>query len=140
MGVVFDNLGFLRKLQGDGGFSRPQADRLAGAFYDAIVESVATKQDLGDVRVALRDDIVALRTEMTAEISGIRTEIGSVRSELKGEINSLRTELNMEIAELRTEVRTTKSELRTEIAQLKVWIVGSIAAAVSIMVSLKVFT
>ncbi len=106
MGVVFDKLGFMRKLEGEEGFTRPQAERLTDAFYNAVVESVATKQDLGDIRNELKDELALLRTD---------------------------------VKDLRSGLDVIKSELRAEIAQAKVWVVASIAAGVSIMVSLKVF-
>ena len=71
MGVVVDKLGFMRKLESDGDVTRAQAEKLTDAFYDAVVESVATKQDVGDVRT----EISQLRLEMKSELAAVRLEL-----------------------------------------------------------------
>jgi predicted nucleic acid-binding Zn-ribbon protein len=78
MGVLFDKLGFMRKLESGGEFSRAQAEKLMDAFHDAVVESVATKQDVSEVRVELR--------EVRAEVRESRSEVQQVKSDLRAEI------------------------------------------------------
>ncbi len=118
MGVVFDKLGFMRKLEGGGDFTRPQAERLTEAFYDAVVESVATKQDLGDVRSELKQDI----------------------NELRSELKDVRAELKQELSQVKSEVSVLRSEIRADVAQLKVWAAGNGVAIVSVMSALKFFS
>ena len=86
MGVVFDKLGFMRKLEGDGDFTRPQAEKLTEAFYDAVVESVATKQDVGDVRSELKE----VRSDLKQDIAALRSDMGLLRNEIKTEIAQLK--------------------------------------------------
>lgn len=115
MGVVFDKLGFMRKLESGGEFSRAQAELLTDAFYDAVVESVATKQDLGEVQAALRADVAALGSDLRETQSELRFDVAAVRSEL----------------------REAKAELRSEIAQVKVWVAGTAVAVVSVLSAFK---
>ncbi len=86
MGVVFDKLGFMRKLEGDGDFTRPQAEKLTEAFYDAVVESVAPKQGVGDVRSELKE----VRSDLKQDIAALRSDIGLLRNEIKTEIAQLK--------------------------------------------------
>ncbi len=60
MSVIFDKLAFVRRLEGEGQFSRPQAEALREAFHQAMSETVATKSDLAEIR----HEISALRSEM----------------------------------------------------------------------------
>ncbi len=78
MGVVFDKLGFMRKLEG-GDFTRAQAETLTEAFYDAVVESVATKQDVAEVRVDLKQDITEPRAEFKLNVAELRAELAQVK-------------------------------------------------------------
>ncbi len=128
MGVVFDKLGFMRKLESGGDFTRPRAERLTDAFYDAVIESVATKQDVGDVRTELR--------ETRAEL---KHEIAELRSEVKHDIADLRSEVKHDFAQIRSEMTVMRSEFRSEVAQLKVWAAGTGAAVVSLLTALKFF-
>ncbi len=62
MGVLFDKLSFVRKLDDGGTFSRPQAERLSEALHDVVGESVATKLDL----VKVRTEVGHLRMDLDA--------------------------------------------------------------------------
>ena len=140
MGVVFDKLGFMRKLEGDGGFTRPQAERLTEAFYDAVVESVATKQDVGDLKSELKQDISGVKQDISDVRTELKQEISDLRTELKQEISDVRTELKQEVRDVRAELTAFRSEVKAEIAQLKVWAVGVAAAGVSVLSALKFFS
>ena len=128
MGVVFDKLVFMRKLEGGGEFTRPQAERLTDAFYDAVVESVATKQGVGDVR-----------TELKEVHAGLKHDVAEFRSELKHEVAEFRSELKHDLAQVRSDMTIMRSEFRSEVAQLKVWAAGTGAAVVSLLTALKFF-
>jgi hypothetical protein len=58
--VIFDKLAFVRRLEGEDKFSRPQAEALSEALHAAMSETVATKADL----VEVRHEISLLRSEM----------------------------------------------------------------------------
>jgi predicted nucleic acid-binding Zn-ribbon protein len=132
MGVVFDKLNFMKRLEDAGTFTRPQAEALSEAFHQAVSESVATKQDVAEAR----HETAELRTELKAEISKVRTE-------LKAEISQVRTELTADISELRTEVRAGFGEIRSEmkagLAETKVWSVSIAASIVAVLAAMKYF-
>ena len=86
MGVLFDKLGFMRKLEGDGDFTRPQAEKLTEAFYHAVVGSVATKQDVGDVRSELKE----VRSDLKQNVAALRSDMALLRNEIETEIAQLR--------------------------------------------------
>jgi hypothetical protein len=46
MPVVFDKLSFMRHLESEGTFVRPQAETLSDALHQAIPEAVATNADI----------------------------------------------------------------------------------------------
>ena len=46
MTVVFDKLSFMRHLESEGTFARPQAEKLSEAFHQAVQETVATRADI----------------------------------------------------------------------------------------------
>lgn len=60
MSVIFDKLAFVRRLEGESTFSRPQAEALSEAFHEAMNETVATKAGLSEIR----HEIASLRSEM----------------------------------------------------------------------------
>lgn len=69
--VVFDKLAFMRRLEGEGQFSRKQAEAMSEAFHQAVNETVATKSDLAEVR----GEITQLRTELRYGLDGLRSEL-----------------------------------------------------------------
>ena len=108
MGVVFDKLAFMRRLEVDGTFTRPQAEQLSEAFHQAVSESVATKQD----------------------IESLRGETATLGTELRGEMATLG-------AELRGEIATQGADLRREMAELKVWIVVTGASLFGLLTAIR---
>jgi len=70
--------------------------------------------------VATREDIRELRAEMKGEIGQLRTEMNQLRNEMKGEINQLRGE----ISQLRGEI----AQLRVEMSSNLRWTIGTMLA------------
>lgn len=109
-GMIYDTLQMARRLEGP--FSREQATALTEALATSAQDTIATK-----------DDVANLRSEVKADIADLR-------SELKADIADLRSEMKEEIAKLRTEMIELKAELKGDIADLKAelikWIVGAI--------------
>ena len=86
----------------------------AAALSIPISENLATKADIGEVRVeigVLRTDVGELRTE----VGELRTEVG----ELRTDVGELRTELRTDIGELRLELRTEIGTVRAETKDLE---------------------
>ncbi len=67
MTVVFDKLSFMRHLESEGTFARPQAEKLSEAFHQAIQETVATRADIE--RLEARIDSMDARID--AKLAGV---------------------------------------------------------------------
>ena len=132
MGVVFDKLACMRRLEVDGTFTRPQAEQLSEAFHQAITESVATKQDIESLRVATKQDIESLRVATKQDIENLRGEVATQGAELRGEMAT-------QGAQLRGEMATQGAELRREMAELKVWIVVTGASLFGLLTAIRFF-
>ena len=124
MGVLFDKLSFMKRLEGGGTFTRPQAEALSEAFHEAVAESVATKEDLGEVR----HETAELRVELKADVAQVRHEV-----------SELRTELRAGLSELRTEMNAMRSDSRAAQAETKVWTVSVGASIVAVLAAIKYF-
>lgn len=78
MTVIYDKLSFVRRLEQDGAFSRPQAEALSEAVHGAMSESVATKSDLAEVR----HEMVRMESQMAQLRSELKIWMGSVAAGL----------------------------------------------------------
>jgi len=89
----FDTLKLARALRDRAGFSQEHAEAAADALAETVTDQVATKHDVGDLRV----EIDALRTEMRSEFAAIRAEMASefaaIRAEMASEFAAIRAEL-----------------------------------------------
>ena len=123
--IGLDTLKATRTLQA-AGFDAAQAEALVTVLGGPVLGTVATKEDIRDLRAEVRDfrtetkaDIDGLRTEFKADIDGLRTElkgnINGLRTEFKGDIDGLRTEFKADIEGLRTELKGDTDGLRTEL-------------------------
>ena len=121
MSVVFDKLSFVKRLEDAGTSSRPQPDTLSDAFHQAVSETVATKQDVTEVRKDLSNEIALLRTEF------------------KYELNQLRTEVQQQSALTRAEVKTGLAELKRGDSETRVWAVSLAATVVAVLAAMKYF-
>jgi hypothetical protein len=77
----FDSLGFAKRLQAGGVFTREQA------------EVLAEEQAAADDRLATKDDIEALRRATQKDIEGIHKDIEALRLETKAEIEKSKAEI-----------------------------------------------
>ena len=90
----------------------------AAALSIPIAENLATKADIGEVRVeigVLRSEVGVIRTE----VGEVRVEMGEMRTDLRTKIGELRMELRTDIGELRTELRTQIGAVRAETKDLE---------------------
>ena len=137
--IGLDTLKATRTLQA-AGFDAAQAEALVTVLGGPVLGTVATKEDIRDLRAEVRDfrtetkaDIDGLRTEFKADIDGLRTElkgnINGLRTEFKGDIDGLRTEFKGDIDGLRTELkgdRRLRTELKGDIDGLRTELKGDI--------------
>ena len=77
--VAFDTHAFIKRLEA-AGVSATQAEALADALGDIVLQSIATKSDLREMELSLGAEIkdlgVALRTEMNALELRMTTRLG----------------------------------------------------------------
>jgi hypothetical protein len=71
MAAPFDTLKLARALRDKAGFTQEHAEATADALAEVVVDQVATKQDMVDVRA----EIAALRTDLHSEIAALRAEM-----------------------------------------------------------------
>ena len=116
MSVVFDKLSFVRHLESDGTFARPQAEKLSEAFHQAIQEGVATQADI--VRLEARIDGMDARVD--AKLAGVDAKLAGVDAKLAG-------------------VDAKFATMEASIANLKVWTVGVGVALFSALSAIRFF-
>ena len=109
MSVVFDKLSFMRHLESDGTFARPQAEKLSDALHQAIQESVATKADIA--RLEARIEVMDARID--AKIAGVDAKLAGVDGKIAG--------------------------VEASIANMKVWNVGVGVALFSALAAIRFF-
>lgn len=100
MTVAFDTLAFANRLK-HAGVAPEQAEAQAEAMVDVMTtltqDSLATKQDLNELRAEVKQDITELRSEVKQDITELRVEVkqemADFKIEVKHDINSLRQEM-----------------------------------------------
>jgi hypothetical protein len=131
----FDTLKLARALRDKAGFTQEHAEAAADALAEVVVDQVATRQDIIELRTELRAEIAELRTELRAEIAELRSEVRAEIADVRAEIAALRTEVRNEIAALRTEMvagfRDVEQRMTIRLGGMLVVITGILLAAKS---------
>jgi hypothetical protein len=87
----------------------------------------ALKEEINKVRLATKDDITNLRTELKDDInklsSATKDDIANLRTELKEDINKVRLATKDDITNLRTELKEDINKVRNELANAKAEII-----------------
>ena len=86
MSAVFDKLGFMRHLEGEGTFNRSQAEKLTEAFHNAVQEAVATKADIA--RLEARID--HMDAGVDAKLAGVDAKLAILTSSVEASIASMK--------------------------------------------------
>ena len=105
MAVTFDTLKAATQLREEAGFSKKQATGLV-AFANTILENVATKDDVAELRgdmekmeAGLRGDMekmeAGLRADMEKMETGLRGDMGRNGASLLGEMHKLRHQMTV---------------------------------------------
>ncbi len=135
VGVAFDTLKFVEKLEG-GGFTHAQAKAAAEAFADATGEQLATKADLREVR----GDIARLEAATKAEIAKLEAttkgEIAKLEVTTKADNLKLEVAMKAEIAKL---AETTKAAIAEGKAETLKWMFGQTLLLVGVLMALLRF-
>lgn len=120
MTVVFDKLSFMRHLESEGTFARPQAEKLSEAFHTAVQETVATKADIA--RLEARIDNMDARID--AKLAGVDAKLAGVEAKLAG--------VDAKMARL-------EAKMDAGLANSKVWTVGVGVALFSALSAIRFF-
>jgi hypothetical protein len=112
----------------------PQARAIVQAIENELTgarDTLATKQDLLELKMELKAEISGARTELENKITGLRAELkeglAGLRAELKEALAGLRAEFKQDIAALRAEFKEDiaslrgdlRSEFKSDIASLR---------------------
>ena len=120
MTVVFDKLSFMRHLESEGTFARPQAEKLSEAFHQAVQETVATTADVA--RLEARIDSMNARVD---------AKLASVDAKLAG------VDTKLAVLEGKIDIALGKFEIAS--ANTKVWTVGVGVALFSALSAIRFF-
>ena len=114
--VAFDTLKFARSLREKAKLSSEQAEGLADAFTELFQGDIATKSDIGSVKV----DIETLGVSMRADVESLRlstqADIKALRVSTQADIEALRLSTRADIEALKL---STRSDLREAEARLE---------------------
>ena len=94
MAVPFDTLKAATQLRSDAAFSEQQAATLV-AFAGTILENVATKDDVADLRGDMERMEAGLRNDMERMETGIRSDVEKMETGLLGEMHKLRHQMTV---------------------------------------------
>ncbi|MEA3053438.1 MAG: hypothetical protein QOG72_2341 [Sphingomonadales bacterium] len=72
--IAFDTHAFVKRLEA-AGMSVPQAEALADAMGDIVLQSITTKADLREVDLGLRAEMKELSASLRAEMNEFRKEL-----------------------------------------------------------------
>jgi len=134
--ILFDKMRAARKLEGEGNFTRQQAETLSEVMHDSLTEGVATKADMDALGIDLKATEMALRADMGL----LKADLKAVESALKADMGLLRADMGV----LRTDLKTTESTLKADLnartamlqakiaeskTQIIIWVAGLMLAS-----------
>ncbi len=139
MSVVFDKLGFMRHLESEGTFARPQAEKLSEAFHQAVQESIATKADIE----RLEGRIERLSTATRADIERLEGRIETLSIANKADmdrigarIDGLDSKFDARLSAIEAKI---EARLDASLASMKVWTVSGLVAVFSALAAIRFF-
>ena len=134
MSVVFDKLSFMRHLESEGTFARPQAEKLSEAFHQAVQETVATREDIA--RLEARIDGMDARVDaklatVDAKLVTVDAKLAAVDAKLGG--------VDAKLGAVEARVDSRLAEMDATFASLKVWIAGVGVALFTALSAIRFF-
>ncbi|MGH8658716.1 MAG: coiled-coil domain-containing protein [Gammaproteobacteria bacterium] len=137
--IPFDTLKFAKRLK-EAGFTEQQAEALAAAEAEFVQESLATKQDVVEVKRDIKEGEAALKRdikELDVKIEQFRAELKHDIKELDVKIEQFRVELKRDIKELETSLKRDMKDLEyrmtIKLGAMLVVAVGAMAALVKVL-------
>jgi hypothetical protein len=94
-GMSFDTLSYARRLK-QAGLPEAQAEAIADATRELVVQDVATKADIA----AVRADMAALRAELKADIAALRSDMAALEQRLTALIETQALRLTVRLGGL----------------------------------------
>ena len=135
MSIVFDKLSFMRNLESDGIFPRPQAERLSDTIHQAFQESVATKTDIE--RLELRID--GMEAKLDARLSAFEAKIDGKLAVMDSKFTAVDTKFTAMDTKLTSMEARLEARLDAALASLKVWFAGGLVALFSALSAIRFF-
>ena len=143
MAVTFDTLKAATQLREEAGFSKRQATGLV-AFANTILENVATKDDVADLRGDMEKMEAGLRGDMEKMEAGLRGDMEKMEAGLRGDMKKMEAGLRADMEKMETGLRgdmgrngaSLLGEMHKLRHQMTVRFGAGIGAAVAIIVAL----
>ncbi len=79
----------------DAGFDEIQAVATVSMVRDAMVENVASKTDMSELKFDMKSDMTAFKTEIKDEMSAFKTEIKDEMSEHRSDMKNFEARLTV---------------------------------------------
>ena len=151
--LIYDTHKFITKMT-KAGMPQPQAEVLAESHVELMETTLATKQDLKDLKAELTGEMKDLRAELTGEMKDLEGKLtgemknleGKLTGEMKdlegkltGEMKDLEGRLNSEMKNLRGEMKDLKAELTSKIDKAIIKIIGTITAVMVGLAAIMAF-
>lgn len=124
---MFDRLLYVDTLK-SAGVPEDQARAHASALQTALLDTVATKDDIA----ILRTDINALRGDMEKLEISLRGDMGKLETSLRGEMRNIDTALRGEIVKLDASLRGEMAAQKTDILR---WMFGMMIGFSGLMIT-----
>ena len=146
MTVVFDKLSFMRHLESEGTFARPQAEKLSEALHQAVQETVATQADIARLEGVMNADIARLEGVMNADIARLEGAVNANLARLEARLDSMDARVDAKLAGVDAKLAGVdakmvrlESKLDAGLANSKVWTVGVAVALFSALSAIRFF-
>ena len=153
MTVVFDKLSFMRHLESEGTFARPQAEKLSEAFHQAVQETVATHADIARMESAVQADIARMESAVQADIARMESAVQADIVRLEARVDSMDARvdaklagvdaklsaMDAKIAGVDAKMARLEGKLDAALANSKVWTVGVGVALFSALSAIRFF-
>ena len=132
MAVTFDTLKAATQLREEAGFSKKQATGLV-AFANTILENVATKDDVAELRGDMEKMEAGLRGDVEKMEAGLRADMEKMEAGLRADMEKMETGLRGDMGRNGASLLGEMHKLRH---QMTVRFGAGIGAAVAIIVAL----
>ena len=137
MTVVFDKLSFMRHLESEGTFARPQAEKLSEAFHQAVQETVATTADVARLEARI-DAVDAKLVGVDAKLADVDRKLAGVDIKLTGFDTKLAS-FDIRLVSLEGKIEASLAKFEAVAANTKVWTVGVGVALFSALSAIRFF-